>query len=598
MTKHDYIMPDLKKAPYHTTNILKWIAYFCSPYKWKITGFFLFRIFRYTVLSLFPLLIGFIINGFEANMVQANPQYYINIIVAYGVLYSICFFNVVFIPESAIFEKAIRAMTIFSIRHINKLSLTWHEEQGSGGKLQRVMTGRKGFQELSRRLRWDVFPLIGGIIAIVVTYFTIDMPSYYLLMYLGFFVSYIFCSWYFARRYFSLYDKFNTKFEGLLSGVYEFVSSIRTVKAFDLGDYVVDRAKTLEAEGQKAVMDAYSVNLFRWTMCNMVAGFWVFLFAGLGFHLVLTGQISAGVYAATFFLALNFWGSCEVIAAILESIYEHANGVFRLTKTLCIQPKQLDFEPYQNVPEKWTNISLDNVTYFYDTKKTQGIKDINLNILRGEKIAFVGNSGAGKSTLVKLLLKQMLPNNGDFKIDDVSVKNVLTGNWLSQIGFVPQDVELFNLTLRQNILIDRDTIKPELLDKVLKQASLYDFIQTLPEGLDTIIGERGIKLSGGQRQRLGIARALIRQAPIMIFDEATSSLDSISESKIQQAIENSFEDRTVFIIAHRLSTVRNVDRIIVIDNGRIIEQGSFKELVDLKGHFATLWSIQSKEKRD
>ena len=128
----------------------------------------------------------------------------------------------------------------------------------------------------------------------------------------------------------------------------------------------------------------------------------------------------------------------------------------------------------------------------------------------------------------------------------------------------------------------------------MKQAALDEFINDLPEGLDTIIGERGIKLSGGQRQRLGIARALVRKTPIIIFDEATSSLDSISESKIQAAIENSFEDKTVFVIAHRLSTIRNVDRILVLDQGRIIEEGNFEDLIKQNGHFATLWSIQSK----
>ncbi len=159
---------------------------------------------------------------------------------------------------------------------------------------------------------------------------------------------------------------------------------------------------------------------------------------------------------------------------------------------------------------------------------------------------------------------------------------------------LPQDIELFNLSIRDNILLDKQDIDDAILEQTLKQSALSDFVKTLPNGLDTMVGERGVKLSGGQRQRLGIARALIRQAPIIIFDEATSALDSISESKIQKAIENSFEGRTAFIIAHRLSTIRNADYIIVLDEGKIIEQGDFDTLINLDAHFAKLWNMQSR----
>lgn len=328
----------------------------------------------------------------------------------------------------------------------------------------------------------------------------------------------------------------------------------------------------------------------------MVAGFWLFLIAGLGFYLVLNDTISIGSYSASILLSAYLWSSCEVLSAILEKFYEYGNGIYRLVETLRVTPKQLDLTPAQSMPEDWSEIKLRNIEFTYGENDSQGVHDINLTVKRGEKIAFVGNSGAGKSTLVKLLMKQMLPNAGTFQIDDISIPHVPTEEWINQIGFVPQDVELFNLSIRDNILIDRDDIDEEFLAHILKQSALNEFIQSLPKGLDTVIGERGIKLSGGQRQRLGIARALIRSAPIMIFDEATSSLDSISESKIQNAIENSFEGRTVFVIAHRLSTIRNVDRIIVLDEGRIIEEGPFDDLIKQKGHFAKLWAIQSERK--
>jgi ATP-binding cassette subfamily B protein len=579
----------------HTGNIFTWMWYFLTPYRNLVIGFSIYRAVRYTIISLFPLVTGYLIDGLSSGAAQENATSYIIALGGYAILFFISVFNIIFIPEVAAFEKTARGLTLYGIKHLNKLSLNWHEKEGSGGKLQRVMTGRKGFQEFTRHIRWDAFPLVGDLIAITITVLITDVPLIYFPMFLGFLGSYLFCSWFFARGYFDLYDNFNKKFEKLLSGVYEFVSSIRTVKAFHLSRYIDHKADRLEEEGQEAVMSAFSMNLTRWTICNIVGGLWMFLFSSLGFYWVLNDTITVGSYAATVLLASYLWTSCEVLGAILEKFYEYGNGIHRLIETLRITPKQLDLSPAQNLPKDWKTISLKNLSFAYDENESQGIHNVSFSVNRGEKIAFVGNSGAGKSTLVKLLMKQMLPDNGKFCIDHTSIPHIKTETWLNQIGFVPQDVELFNLTIRENILIDRDNIESDLLNNVLRESALDDFIDNLPEGIDTIIGERGIKLSGGQRQRLGIARALIRQAPIMIFDEATSSLDSISESKIQNAIENSFEGRTVFVIAHRLSTIRNVDRIIVLDEGRIIEDGNFNDLLDKKGHFEKLWSLQSKE---
>lgn len=595
MRKHDIILPPESKAPLHTGNIFAWMWYFLTPYKKTVIGFGLYRALRYTALSLFPLVTGYIIDGLTTGEAQENIGSYMTVLSVYMVFFLLFMFNMVFVPEIAVFEKAARSMTLYGIKHLNALSLNWHEKQGSGGKLQRVMTGRKGFQEFTRHIRWDAFPLLGDFFAIMITIIITDLPWIYFLLFLGFVGSYLFCSWFFARGYFNLYNIFNKKFESLLSGVYEFVSSIRTVKSFHLSKYIDHKAKYLEVQGQEAAMDAFSLNLMRWTICNIVAGAWLFIFTALGFYWVVSGTITIGAYASTIFLSAYLWSSCEVIGAILEKFYEYGNGIHRLVETLRITPKNLDLEPFQKIPKNWKQIILKDISYVYDESEGQGIQNISLRVERGQKIAFVGNSGAGKSTLVKLLMKQMLQNKGDFKIDNISVSHVKTSEWLSYIGFVPQDVELFNLSVRDNILIDRDDISDDLLDKILKQSALDEFVYSLSNGLDTVIGERGIKLSGGQRQRLGIARALVREAPIMIFDEATSSLDSISESKIQKAIENSFEGRTVFVIAHRLSTIRNVDRIIVLDKGRIIEDGSFNDLLSKNGHFAKLWSIQTQK---
>lgn len=593
--KHKIHIPPVEKAPTHTANIIPWVLYFLSPYLKQIIFFFTLRIVRQTIIALSPVVLGLVIDALEDGKAFNNPQFYGFMLIGYLILYTVMTCgNIIFYKELVYFEKASRALTLYSIRHLNKLSLNWHENQESGGVLQRVMTGRKSFQELMRHIRWDFFYTAGHLVAIIVSTFLIDIPLFFLPLYILFFTSYLAVSWISSKPFFNLYDKFNITFERLLGGIYEFISAIRTVKSFHLNDHIIHKAQALEQESQKSAMKVFGYDFIRWTVVNFVSGIWLIIFAGIGFYQVIHGNMTAGAFAAAFFLAYNMMGALEYIASIQEKLYNYSNGIHRLTTTLCIRPSLLDIAPLTSLSHDWSSIRLEQIGYIYNQKDGHGIQNVDLTIKRGEKVAFVGNSGAGKSTLVKLLMKQMNPDHGTIHINNHDLRHIPTSDWLSQIGFVPQDIELFNLSIRDNILIDQQDYAPKKLDHVLKQAALDDFIASLPEGLDTIVGERGIKLSGGQRQRLGIARALVREAPIMIFDEATSSLDSISESKIQTAMENSFTGHTVFLIAHRLSTVRHVDKIYVLDQGTIIEQGTFDKLINANGHFARLWNLQSK----
>lgn len=591
------VVPSRDNAPLHSSSVLRWMWFFTSPYKWTVLIFTAYRLFRCTVFGLIPIVIGFVIDGFESGAVQADPTHYMWVLFGFmGLYWAVLTPNIIFTPEVRAYEKASRALTLYSISHLNSLPLEWHERNESGKKLQRVMTGRRGYQELTRHLRWDISMLIGQVIAIVISFFLVDMPDYYLALYTAFAVTYGMASWHFAKPYFNLYDKFNQTFENLLGGVYEFVSSIRTVKSFHLENYVDSRGGVLEGQGQYAIIRAFFQNLLRWSIVNGIAGFWLIVFAGVGFKLTLDGDMTPGVFAGTFFLAFRLWSELEVIAAIQEKIYEYGNGIARLVDTLRVTPRPLDIEPVQPMPNAWKQIAVSDLTFAYgkDADGAAGVYGINFTARRGEKIAFVGESGAGKSTLIKLLMKQMLPASGAIMVDDTNLNNIASAQWLAQIGFVPQDVELFNMSIRDNILIDQPMIDEAAYKTALDQAALSDFIARLPEGDATLIGERGIKLSGGQRQRLGIARALVRQAEIIIFDEATSSLDSLSEKKIHYAMEHSFEGHTVFLIAHRLSTVRHVDRILVLDKGRVIEEGAFADLIARPGGvFARLWDIQT-----
>ena len=221
-----------------------------------------------------------------------------------------------------------------------------------------------------------------------------------------------------------------------------------------------------------------------------------------------------------------------------------------------------------------------------------------MTIKKGEKVALVGSSGSGKTTLTSLLLRFYNYNNGDITIDDKSYNEINTKSVRNLIGLVTQEPILFNDTIKNNITYGTENIKDKQIEEAAQIAKIDDFISSLDLKYETIIGERGSLLSGGQKQRLSIARAIIKNPPILVFDEATSSLDSQSEKKVQEAIDNLVKDRTVIMIAHRLTTVKNVDKIVVLEEGSIKEIGSHEELLNKNGYYSKLYNIQFRENNE
>ncbi len=241
------------------------------------------------------------------------------------------------------------------------------------------------------------------------------------------------------------------------------------------------------------------------------------------------------------------------------------------------------------------SIEYKNVCFAYEEDRPV-LKDVSLKIKKGEKIAFVGNSGGGKTTFVNLLPRFYEINSGQILIDGVDSHHLKLASLRKNIAVVFQDNFLFSGTIRENIMLGKANATDDELKRAIRSACLDEFINTLPNGLDTEIGERGVLLSGGQKQRVAIARAFLKDAPIVILDEATSALDNKSEAIVQQAIDNLMQDRTVFIIAHRLSTVQNADQIVVINEGQIVEQGTHEELIEKEGAYNALYKAQFKTK--
>ncbi len=239
------------------------------------------------------------------------------------------------------------------------------------------------------------------------------------------------------------------------------------------------------------------------------------------------------------------------------------------------------------------SIGFDNLAFAYPERPSKPtLKNLNLVIEHGEKVGIVGHSGAGKTTLIALLLGFYYAGKGTIRFGDCDIRDLTESQWRELVSYVPQDTSLFNRTVRENIAYARPGATDQEIKQVAIKAHAWDFINTLPQGMDTVIGERGVKLSGGQRQRIAIARAILRDAPIMILDEATSALDSASEQAIQSALAEAMKGKTVIVVAHRLSTLRHLDKIAVLEAGHVKEVGSHDQLIENNGIYADLWKRQ------
>ena len=283
------------------------------------------------------------------------------------------------------------------------------------------------------------------------------------------------------------------------------------------------------------------------------------------------------------------------VASIMQQGIASAERVFSI---LDVKLTNEDSNKLTEIKSFNSSIEFQNVSFTYESSNKPAIDNVNFTINKGDYVALIGESGAGKSTTIDLLMRFYDPSKGTIKIDGTNLKKISKKSLREHIGIVPQDIILFNDTVKNNISYGFENPNIADIKKAAKAANAFDFINDLPNGFDTIIGERGAKLSGGQKQRLSIARAIFKNPKILILDEATSSLDSESEQKVKNAIDNLVKDRTVIVIAHRLSTIINSDKILVFENGSIIDSGKHSELIDRSSVYKKLYNLQFKTKNE
>lgn len=487
-------------------------------------------------------------------------------------------------------ERAIRRIGLKVFRHLHALDLDFHLNRQTGGLSRDIDRGNSGVSFLMRFMIFNIIPTLLEIVMVIVILF-VNYGIWFALITAASIISYI------------LYSVKATNWRtGFIREANKADSSSNTRAIDSLLNY--ETVKYFTNEEYEA--NAYDKQLEQWEQAKAKNRLSLFALNGgqaLIISVSMTAMLALAAYEVThqnmtlgdfvlinafmmqLFIPLNFLGFVyREIKGSLANI-EHMFGL--LLKT----PKVSDDDNAEVLEVSRGVVSFNNVSFAYD-KKRPILNNISFDINAGQKVAIVGESGSGKSTLVKLLFRFYDVNDGSITIDDQAIEKVTQHSLRRHIGIVPQDTVLFNDTLFENIKYGNTNASVAEVERAIQLAHLSEFIESLPEGYQTKVGERGLKLSGGEKQRVAIARTILKKPPILVFDEATSSLDSHSEQAILNAIKTVAKGHTSMVIAHRLSTIVDSDNIIVMNKGEVVEMGNHHALIEKQGHYYNMWQLQ------
>jgi ATP-binding cassette subfamily B protein len=474
-------------------------------------------------------------------------------------------------------------------RHVQQLEVAWFEDTTSGGLLAVL---NDDVNQLERFLDhgpddilqtfWNVM-LVGGV-------FLVTSPRLWFLAFLPIPVI-VAGSIRFQRRLEPLYDAVRERVADLASLLSGNLGGITTIKAFTAEDREADRLERASQAYVEANRDAirYSSAFIPLIRLVILAGFTCTLV--VGGRMVIDGDLEVGIFSVLVYMTQRLLWPLTALGETLDLYQRSMASTRRIADLLETRPVMQSGTAELPSPVRG-DIELRDVHFGYGDGPAV-LAGIDLRIPAGETHAVVGATGAGKSTLTRLLLRFHDPRSGEVRIDGIDVRDLRFTSLRRAIGYVSQDVFLFQGTVRENLAFGRPEATTEEIEAAARQAEAHEFIAALPNGYDTIVGERGQKLSGGQRQRLSIARAILREPAILVLDEATSAVDNETEAAIQRSLVRVARGRSALVIAHRLSTVRDADRIWVLEDGRVAEAGTHDELVAEGGLYAALWRVQT-----
>jgi ATP-binding cassette subfamily B protein len=567
------------------------------PYLWEYKGRVIFAVACLVVAKLanvgVPLVMKEVVDGLDPSIaIVAVP---VALLAIYGLLrFSTTLFqelrDVVFVRVT---QRAIRRVALGVFRHLHSLSLRFHLDRQTGGMTRDIERGTRGISTLLSYLIFSIFPVIlefALVAAVLLAKFDWRFAAITfgaVGIYIAFTVMVTEWRMEIRRRANELDSKANTRaIDSLLN--YE------TVKYFGNEEFEARRYD----EHLRKYEDAATRNEASLGILN------------IGQSLIIAAAVTAlmllaaeGVAAKSFtlgdlvlvnglliqlYIPLNFLGMVyrEIKQAMLDM-----DRMFRLLS----EHREVEDKPgAPELPAGPATVTFQNVDFFYERQR-QILYGVSLTIPAGHRLAVVGHSGSGKSTLARLLYRFYDVSAGKILVNGVDTRDVKQASLRAAIGIVPQDTVLFNDTILYNIRYGRPDASDEEIYDAARAAHIHEFIETLPKKYETAVGERGLKLSGGEKQRVAIARALLKNPRILIFDEATSALDSRAEKAIQAELERISEGRTTLVIAHRLSTVMDADQILVLSQGRVVERGSHKQLLDAKGEYARMWALQQQQ---
>ena len=518
------------------------------------------------------------------------------LLLAYGALR---FANVLFgelrdVIFGRVAERAMRRAALKVFQHLHRLDLDFHLTRRTGGLSRDIERGISGINTLLRFMLFNILPTLLEIALVAVillhnygaSFAIITVVS--VVLYIAF--SVLITDWrtQYVRAANTLDSRANTRaIDSLLN--YE------TVKYFGNERHETEQYDKALAEWEQALtQNRLSLSALNAGQAFIVAGSltWMMILAA---RQVTTGQATLGDFVAINAFVMQLFIPLNFLGVVYREIRRALTDMGRMFGLLEQEPKVQDTAQARELKASTASVRFEKVNFGYHSKR-QILHDVSFEIPSGKKLAVVGPSGSGKSTLARLLFRFYDVNAGRIFVSGLDVRDVTQDSLRSHIGVVPQDTVLFNDTIFYNIQYGRPTATKEEVERAAQLAHLDHFIQQLPDGYETMVGERGLKVSGGEKQRIAIARALLKNPAIMIFDEATSSLDSGSEQAILGAIREVAQYRTTLVIAHRLSTITDADEIILLERGRIVERGTHASLLAAEGAYARLWKLQQREK--